>query len=78
MWEIIKELNLLKVPTIGFNYILMNDIKYYVELSKGKSMININVLREGIVIRALDSSFSFKAVNPEYLLHQELLIENKS
>jgi hypothetical protein len=73
MWEIIKELNLEKVPTVGFNHLLMNDIKYYVELSKGKSMINPDVLREGIVVRALDSSFSFKAVNPEYLLHQELM-----
>lgn len=66
-----KELGLTTVPMLG-THSLVNDIPYYVELSKGMSQINPKVRREGIVIRALDSSFSFKAINPEYLLSSEL------
>lgn len=64
-------MNLTLVPFIVMNHKLVNDIKYYVDFSKGKSQINSNILREGIVIRAMDSSFSFKSINPEYLLKQE-------
>jgi len=62
--------NLPMVPIIGFENI-KNDIKYYVELSKGKSQINSSILREGIVCRHLTENFSFKSINPEYLLGQK-------
>lgn len=64
-------MNLQTVPFVVMNHKLVNDIKYYVDFSKGKSQINPKILREGIVIRAMDSSFSFKSINPEYLLKQE-------
>lgn len=69
--SLIKELDLPTVPLIDDSAFVKNDIKYYVELSKGKSKINPNVLREGIVIRSLTDNFSFKSINPEYLLKQE-------
>jgi hypothetical protein len=71
MQEIIWKLGLSMVPFIGISTIV-NDIKYYVELSKGKSAINTDVLREGIVIRVVEGQLSFKSINPEYLLGQEL------
>ena len=37
-------------------------------LATGKSQINPNVMREGIVYRSLDGSDSFKNVSREYLL----------
>jgi len=40
-------------------------------LSKGKSQMKPEIDREGIVIRAMDGSFSFKSINPEYLLKQD-------
>lgn len=69
---IINQLNLVMVPVLEINHELKNDVKYYVELSKGNSKINSEVKREGIVIRGMNSSFSFKSINPEYLLSQEL------
>ena len=63
-------LNLTMVPFVAFD-VVKNDIKYYVELSKGKSLINPDILREGIVIRSLVDNFSFKSINPEYLLKQD-------
>jgi len=70
MVSICEELGLTTVPILGFDTI-KNDIKYYVELSKGKSAINPKVDREGVVIRSLTDNFSFKSINPEYLLKQE-------
>jgi hypothetical protein len=70
MIEIVEKLELSMVPLIGYDHI-RNDIKYYVELSKGKSTLNPNILREGIVIRSASDNFSFKSINPEYLLKQE-------
>ena len=69
--SLIKELDLPTVPLIDDSAVINNDIKYYVELSKGKSQINTGILREGIVIRSLTDNFSFKSINPEYLLKQE-------
>lgn len=68
---VVKELGLTMVPVLDANASIVNDVKYYVELSKGKSQINTSVLREGIVIRTLDGTFSFKSINPVYLLKQE-------
>ena len=62
--DLLSQLNLPMVPVLNDAAIIENDIKYYVELSKGKSRINPDILREGIVIRGLNSEFSFKSMNP--------------
>jgi hypothetical protein len=69
--NIASALNVPTVPILDVEVELENSIPYYVELSKGKSENNYNIDREGIVVRAMDSSFSFKSINPEYLLKQE-------
>jgi RNA ligase (TIGR02306 family) len=75
--EFIDRINFMKlstVPIVNDDYILRNDINELVELSVGKSLINKNGWREGIVIRSLEEKFfksdrlSFKAVNPRFLL----------
>jgi hypothetical protein len=76
MYEICLLLGLKTVPLIETEHKLVNDIKFYVELSKGKSSINPKKLREGIVIRLADNNhksfgFSFKSINPDYLLKQK-------
>lgn len=69
--QLLAQLELPMVPFLGFEEVKA-DVKYYVELSKGKSKINPKVLREGVVCRGvLDGSFSFKSINPEYLLKVE-------
>lgn len=79
--HICGELGILSVPIVDFNYTLTDSIPDLVELSKGKSVLNSEVLREGIVIRPLKeiqdnelhcqlvrNRISFKSVNPEFLL----------
>lgn len=71
MMRLLNQLELPMVPFIGFDEVKA-DVKYYVELSKDKSKLNPKVLREGIVCRStLDGGFSFKSINPEYLLYRE-------
>jgi hypothetical protein len=72
MKELAQQLEIPLVPIIEEQHILVNDIKYYVELSKGKSKINPLIDREGLVISSLDKRFSFKSISPEYLLKQTL------
>jgi hypothetical protein len=69
-FTLMAQLGLASVPVITSNVKVVNDIKYYVELSKDNSVINPKVKREGIVIRAMNGEFSFKSINPEYLLKQ--------
>jgi hypothetical protein len=71
LMEVATALNIPTVPIVDDNATLVNSIPYYVTLSKGKSLNNQKIEREGIVIRAKDSCFSFKSINPEYLLKQE-------
>lgn len=71
MISICNQLGLQTVPVLETNHSLVNDVKYYVDLSKGKSQINSNTQREGIVIRSVIDNFSFKSINPEYLLNQD-------
>lgn len=43
----------------------------WVEFSKGKSLVNSNTTREGIVVRCIENGkkvFSFKVINPDFLL----------
>lgn len=54
---------------------LVNDIDFWVEASKGKSVLNPHMPREGIVVRSAHDIFdprwgrvSFKSINPEFLV----------
>jgi len=83
--DIIMKLGLIIVPLISDNYVLENDIDALVKMSIGKSVMNPDVWREGIVIRPLNETIedrvargllknnrvSFKAINPEFLLKYE-------
>lgn len=55
------------VPVLGIVN-LPNNMKEMKEFANGKSALNPNVLREGIVYRSLDGVQSFKNVDPIYLL----------
>ncbi|MCD4772800.1 MAG: RNA ligase (ATP) [Bacteroidales bacterium] len=72
--SLMKSLKLKTVPIVEKEYILENDINKLVEMSIGKSLINPKGWREGIVIRSHKEQFingerfSFKVVNPKFLL----------
>jgi len=77
-----EQLDLEIVPLLSESYELENDIEALVKMSVGKSVLNADAWREGIVIRpltetidAVDSNgflhndrVSFKVVNPEFLI----------
>lgn len=74
--EVLHFLNLLLVPIVDTHVTLHNNIDELVEFSKGKSFMNPNVHREGIVIRPLYEiddvrrlgRLSMKVINPDFLL----------
>lgn len=77
----IENFGLETVPIIQDNFVLLDNIDALIEKSKGFSVLNPKVFREGIVIRPIKEGFdmqmangfgngrlTFKAINPEYLL----------
>lgn len=59
------------VPLITDSYILPENVDEIVKFSNGKSALNQNVLREGLVFRIIEKGTkraSFKAISPEFLL----------
>jgi len=76
--ETIQKIGLETVPIIKEDYILNPDMNALVELSIGKSLINKDGWREGIVVRPITEKklegerFSFKVINPNFLLKYDL------
>lgn len=68
MVEVCSKYGLTTVPMISYDYILPNTVDEMLAYATGPSLINPNVLREGVVVRSQDGKRSFKAVSPEYLV----------
>ena len=68
MVEVCSKYGLTTVPMISYDYILPNTVDEMLAYATGPSLINPNVLREGVVVRSQDGKHSFKAVSPEYLV----------
>jgi RNA ligase (TIGR02306 family) len=65
------------VPTLDENFILQHSVDELITIATGTSRLNNQTLREGIVVRSVESMvhpcrelshFSFKVINPEFLL----------
>lgn len=65
--EFTEEYNLKHVPLLYKDINLPENSKACLELSEGKSKLNDNTEREGIVIRLFDRSVSFKAISNKFL-----------
>lgn len=65
--ELIESWNMKWVPILGEGQ-LQNTMEEVKEFADGKSAINPNVNREGIVYRSIDGKTSFKNVSRKYLL----------
>lgn len=70
----VSSLGFKTVPFIG-EFVLNNTVDELVEISKGKSLLNDKIHREGIVIRPCEEKedrklgrVSFKVINPDFLL----------
>lgn len=59
------------VPILENHFKLKDTISEMVEYAKGKSLL-LNRKREGVVMRAVDKDISFKIINPEFLLKEEI------
>lgn len=60
--------NLPMVPIISENFTLPQTVEEIIIYANGKSILNPQSKREGVVIRLLDSSESFKVISNEFLL----------
>lgn len=60
--------NVSMVPLLKEDWPLEGGGKEMVTLSKGKSLVGDLSKREGVVVRTVDGQFSFKAINPDFLL----------
>lgn len=69
--EICKKHELMFVPILDENFVLPDTVEEMLKYATAKSVINPNVMREGVVVRSKDGKRSFKAVSPEYLLKYE-------
>lgn len=68
MVEVCSKYGLTTVPMISYDYILPDTVDEMLTYATGPSLINPNVLREGVVVRSQDGKHSFKAVSPKYLI----------
>lgn len=66
--KIVKEMGIKWVPILDTNYMMPTDMEEFKQFATAKSVVNPNVLREGIVLRDPTNDFSFKNVSREYLL----------
>ena len=69
--EIIEKLGLESVPVVSSPFLLPNSVEEMIKEADGKSMLNPSVSREGLVIRSMDMSISFKAISNNWLLNEE-------
>jgi RNA ligase (TIGR02306 family) len=67
-FNIMEELELETVPVLEVNFKLTDSYEILLALAEDWSKLNPKQQREGIVIRAMDGSFSFKVVSNKYLI----------
>jgi len=69
---IIQTLGLEYVPVLNdkLNFELPDSVDELLLLAEGKSVLNSETEREGIVIRTLDGEISFKAISNKFLLSE--------
>ena len=69
--ELLEGLGFKWVPILDENYILPDDLEEFKLYADGKSVVNPNVLREGLVLRDKEGKISFKNISREYLLKKK-------
>ena len=64
----VEKMGMKWVPILDTNYMMPTDMEEFKQFATAKSVVNPNVMREGIVLRDPTNDFSFKNVSREYLL----------
>jgi RNA ligase (TIGR02306 family) len=68
---LLDELELLSVPILGVAILLPDTVEEMLKLAEDKSCLNKLTEREGVVIRSLDNTISFKAISNKFLLNEK-------
>jgi len=70
---LLQNLSLDYVPVLNqeYGFELPDTIEDLLKYAEGKSALNPNTEREGVVIRSLDGSISFKAISNKFLLNEK-------
>ena len=66
--NIVENLGMKFVPILDYCFKMPADMEEFKAMATAKSVVNPNVMREGIVLRDPETDFSFKNVSREYLL----------
>ena len=66
--EIVGEMGMQWVPILDTNFMMPTDMEEFKKMATAKSVVNPNVLREGIVLRDPVTDLSFKNVSREFLM----------
>jgi RNA ligase (TIGR02306 family) len=59
------------VPILNEHFEMFNTVEDILEYAEGKSVLNPNFDREGVVIRSLDRKISFKSISNKFLLNEK-------
>lgn len=66
--KIMADMGIKWVPILDTNYMMPTDMEEFKKFATAKSVVNPDVMREGVVLRDPTNDFSFKNVSREYLL----------
>ena len=68
---LLDELELLSVPILDVVFLLPDTVEGMLKLAEDKSRLNKLIEREGVVVRSLDNTISFKAISNKFLLSEK-------
>ena len=68
---LLDDMELSSVPILDVAMLLPETVTGMLELAEGKSRLNNNTEREGVVVRSLDNTISFKAISNKFLLSEK-------
>lgn len=69
--DTLETLELDFVPFLETPFLLPNDIQGMLSYAEGKSRLNSQTEREGVVVRSMDNKVSFKAISNNFLLKEK-------
>lgn len=69
--ELVQKMGLKTVPILDFDFTLPETIDGMLEYADGKSELNSNFDREGVVVRSYDRTISFKSISNKFLLNEK-------
>ncbi len=69
--SLISSMDLQCVPILKDNFLLPPTIDDMVKYADGKSVLNPQTSREGVVVRSMDCTISFKAISNTFLLEEK-------